>query len=762
MKKKFTIGLIALLSVSFIFFSCGDSGGGGSSGGPATINGSDLSSITIVPYAGVPTGAAVSATIEISDTIAGTVALATYTDVDTSGGFTAGDTQVITITLTAAGGFTFADTDITPADVVANVLNPTAFPALDLGTPEFDGDPGVTLVVKVTYIVPVAGPSPLTKIEAADLTGIEKYNVAPTGAAVGDTAFNTGNPGFTGTVALATGSVAAAGPSDSIFDEGDTQVITITLTAAGGYTFTGTAITDADAVVAAVLNTTAFPTAALSLAAIDGTPGDTLVVNVTYTVLGSTPPPETDVKIVAGDLSVITGKYNTAPDGNAVTSPAGDLVLSAETIIASGLVELAEGSVNLGANPSVFDEGDTQVVTITLTAAEGYTFTETAITPADVVSAALGSNVTVGLGSPSVDGTPGDTLVVKATYTVPDTTDPVVGGGGTLTPSDATTNGFTVSWTVANDNVSAAEDLKYFVYTKTGSTFTGDTAAAIKSEGQVFNDGGTANIITQAITGLNPATEYFFAVIVVDKAGNEAAYTKGSQMTVSLAAEAKATLEAAGLTNITVTDPTTLTLTNDNATVTTVTIPGTITLDLSTYSITLDSSAVLTIENPAKILGTGKIIADAGSITIGEVEEYTTDGGVVANDLTTLVAAFEGDFVTLAATVTLAGSLTPGEALGSVTLIDNSTPVAVTDSTTGSGGSAIEITDGIEFVGTVLVSTSYTLSLNSGALEVVDTAFDGSTPEYATLTFTGLQLKKSGLVSPVVPNFNIGTVSSRN
>jgi phage gp45-like len=31
MKKKFAIGLIALLSVSFIFFGCGDSGGGGSS-----------------------------------------------------------------------------------------------------------------------------------------------------------------------------------------------------------------------------------------------------------------------------------------------------------------------------------------------------------------------------------------------------------------------------------------------------------------------------------------------------------------------------------------------------------------------------------------------------------------------------------------------------------------------------------------------------------------------------------------------------------
>jgi hypothetical protein len=413
MKKKFAIGLIALLSVSFIFFGCGDSGSGsGSGGGAVTINGSDLASITFTPYAGAPTdGAAVSATIEISDTIAGTVALATYTDEDNNGSFNIGDKQVITITLTAAGGFTFADTDITADDVVANALNSTVFPTTTLSGAAFDGDPGVALVVKVTYTVPGTGPPSATIIEAADLTGIAKYNVAPTGAAVGDTAFNTGNPGFTGTVALATGSVDQ-GTNPTVFDAGDTQVITITLTPVNsGYTFVGTSL-DADDIAAAVLGANFTGNIASS-----GSAADPFVVTVTYTKPSDTPPPETDV-IAAGDLSVITAQYNVAPDGNAVTSPAGDLSLSAETIIASGLVELALFTDNGGA--PTFDSGDTQLITITLTAAAGYTFTDTAITAAEVVSAALGSNVTGGLGAPSIDENTGATLVVKVTYTEPD------------------------------------------------------------------------------------------------------------------------------------------------------------------------------------------------------------------------------------------------------------------------------------------------------------------------------------------------------
>ncbi|MDR1867013.1 MAG: fibronectin type III domain-containing protein [Treponema sp.] len=95
-----------------------------------------------------------------------------------------------------------------------------------------------------------------------------------------------------------------------------------------------------------------------------------------------------------------------------------------------------------------------------------------------------------------------------------------------VTASTVTDSGFTVTWAKASDDVTTAANLKYFVYTKT-SSFNSSTVAVIKT-GVLANSGGTKDIAQLAITGLNANTDYWYAVIVADEAGNESAYTVSS------------------------------------------------------------------------------------------------------------------------------------------------------------------------------------------------------------------------------------------
>jgi hypothetical protein len=127
----------------------------------------------------------------------------------------------------------------------------------------------------------------------------------------------------------------------------------------------------------------------------------------------------TDTVITTTELSGAgISPYNTATTGAVV--PTENLTLTLDTIIASGTVELAAGTVNKGSNSGAWDAGDTQLVTITLTAATGYTFTGTNITAADVVTAALGANLTSNLQSDeTISSNTGNTLVVTVTYEEP-------------------------------------------------------------------------------------------------------------------------------------------------------------------------------------------------------------------------------------------------------------------------------------------------------------------------------------------------------
>jgi hypothetical protein len=96
---------------------------------------------------------------------------------------------------------------------------------------------------------------------------------------------------------------------------------------------------------------------------------------------------------------------------------------------------------------------------------------------------------------------------------------PQVGSG--ITVSDISFDSATVSWEVANDDVTAPEKLQYKVVYSTGSDI--NTVNEADSSGQVTL-GWTANVSTHRVSGLEPSTTYYIVTLVKDEAGNTALY----------------------------------------------------------------------------------------------------------------------------------------------------------------------------------------------------------------------------------------------
>jgi len=122
----------------------------------------------------------------------------------------------------------------------------------------------------------------------------------------------------------------------------------------------------------------------------------------------------------------------------------------------------------------------------------------------------------------------------KAAYTVmsqatpADTTDPVPGGGGTISTSSVGATSLDLIWTKATDNLSTQTTLEYLVYYSTSNNI--GTAANAEANGTPVGS-YTADIATKPATGLTSSTTYYFNVLVRDEAGNKAAYTTVSQAT---------------------------------------------------------------------------------------------------------------------------------------------------------------------------------------------------------------------------------------
>ena len=150
-------------------------------------------------------------------------------------------------------------------------------------------------------------------------------------------------------------------------------------------------------------------------------------------------------------------------------------------------------------------------------------------------SASESFNLNTGANTLEVRVTAQDGTTVK-TYTVAitresssagDTSAPAV-SNGTLNITAVTTTGFTVSWTAAADETTAAANLSYRVYYSTAD-FINNVATAVQQT--PFGD-WTANITTQPISGLTSATAYFVTVVVKDAAGNQSVYSKNPVMTL--------------------------------------------------------------------------------------------------------------------------------------------------------------------------------------------------------------------------------------
>ncbi|MDR3072491.1 MAG: leucine-rich repeat protein [Clostridiales Family XIII bacterium] len=122
-------------------------------------------------------------------------------------------------------------------------------------------------------------------------------------------------------------------------------------------------------------------------------------------------------------------------------------------------------------------------------------------------------------------------LYYDVTATVPDTLSPVPGIGGTITTANASQTSLTLNWTAASDNVTAAANLKYYVYTSIRDNIS--SVSDCTANGTLLNAGGTANITSFGVGGLPAATTYYFNVLVEDAAGNRAAYQAANATTLS-------------------------------------------------------------------------------------------------------------------------------------------------------------------------------------------------------------------------------------
>src|SRR6185503_10944552 len=120
--------------------------------------------------------------------------------------------------------------------------------------------------------------------------------------------------------------------------------------------------------------------------------------------------------------------------------------------------------------------------------------------------------------------------VTKNETTLADTTAPVAGNAGALTTANVSTMSLTLNWTKATDDTAAQANLQYEVRRSSANNL--DTVANAEANGTVVL-GYTADIATANVTGLDPATGYFFNVIVKDAAGNKAIYITKNETTLA-------------------------------------------------------------------------------------------------------------------------------------------------------------------------------------------------------------------------------------
>ncbi len=111
-----------------------------------------------------------------------------------------------------------------------------------------------------------------------------------------------------------------------------------------------------------------------------------------------------------------------------------------------------------------------------------------------------------------------------------DTTPPVAGGAGAISPTNISWDSLKLSWTAASDTDTLQEYLQYKIVRSENNNIT--TVADVNTNGTLVMD-WTADLTGMAVTGLTGPKNYYLNVIVKDAAGNETVYSSVSITTAA-------------------------------------------------------------------------------------------------------------------------------------------------------------------------------------------------------------------------------------
>lgn len=130
-------------------------------------------------------------------------------------------------------------------------------------------------------------------------------------------------------------------------------------------------------------------------------------------------------------------------------------------------------------------------------------------------AAGLSANTTYYMNLLILDGNNNTNCYTSGAFIITNSP-PVAGSSGTLSLGSAGTNFITLNWVLATDDFTAQANLQYLVYFSTQNNI--GTVPNTLANGTPVGS-YAANINTKTITGLTPATTYYFNVLVKDDTG---------------------------------------------------------------------------------------------------------------------------------------------------------------------------------------------------------------------------------------------------
>ncbi|TGL59065.1 hypothetical protein EHQ58_09110 [Leptospira ognonensis] len=311
----------------------------------------------------------------------------------------------------------------------------------------------------------------------------------------------------------------------------------------------------------------------------------------------------------------------------------------------------------------------------------------------------------------------------QLTTATPDTTAPIVGGGGTLSVSGISSSSMTLSWTEGVDNITSQSTLEYLVFRSNSSNI--GNVASMEANGTAIGSYSSA-ISSLNITGLSASTTYYFNVMIRDTAGNKSSYTTRSQATT---AAPDLTSPVAGGSG---------TLTTSNITATSLTLNWTQATDNVTAQNALsylvyqsnssNLSSVSSIETNGTAIGSyaaGIVTKNATALLPSTTYYYN----VIVKD-----AAGNKSAYTMKSQTTLADSASPNVGNSGTLLVSNVTASGLTLSWTA-GSDAITAQGSLQYL--AYFSTSNNLSSVSNA-ETNGSAVGSYSAGITSVNVTGL------------------------